>query len=118
MHIQDLSRLYLRVLEHALQNPDQTAPADGSKGWGNLIYTGVDQHQWKPVIEQLGDLLHARREVDLPSAKSIEEGQGILYMFGGSSFLQPSTKARKLGWKPQEKSIFESMKDALAPKTT
>jgi hypothetical protein len=112
--VQDLAELYLVVMQHALRVPNKTTPAASTKGWGTMIYSGTSQHAWKPVIERLGDLLYARGEVSKPSAISIEEG--ILYMFGGNSFLAISEKVKALGFKPKEKGLVESMEAALPAK--
>ena len=114
MHVADVARLNIAIMEYALSKPDDTKASAESKGWENLIYTGVDQHAWRPVVKTLGDLLHARGDVKEPSAKSIPEGEGYMYMSGGNSFLTPSSKAvAKFGWKPQEQDLISSMKLAL-----
>jgi nucleoside-diphosphate-sugar epimerase len=113
VHVEDLSQLTVAVAEYALKNPDKTTASASSKGWENLIYSGVDTHTWGPVIKELGDLLFARGDTSKPSAKEIAEGEGILYMFGGNSFLAPSKKAKALGFKPKQKDLVSSMRDAL-----
>ena len=91
MHVQDLSDLYLLVLQHALAHPESTTAAPESHGWENLIYTGADEHAWKPVVTLIGDLLFKRGEVKEPGAVSVDEG--ILYMFPTYSFMAVSDKA-------------------------
>jgi nucleoside-diphosphate-sugar epimerase len=113
VHVKDVSRLNIKMLQRALDQPDSTKASAASQGWENLIYTGVEQHAWGPVIQTLGDLLYARGDVKQPSAKSIPEGEGIMYMFGGNSFLAPSKKAKAFDWVPQEKDLISSMRDAL-----
>lgn len=116
VHLDDVVQLNLDVVKFALEHPDQTKASAESKGWENNIYTGVDQHAWGPVIRQLGDLLHARGDVKEPSAKSIPEGAGIMYMFGTNSFLKPSRKTQKFGWTPKGADLITSMKEALPAK--
>jgi hypothetical protein len=113
VHVEDLSQLTVAVTEYALRNPDKTTASSSSKGWENLIYSGVDTHTWGPVTKVLGDLLFARGETSKPSAIQLAEGEGILYMFGGNSFLATSKKARVLGFKPKQKDLVSSMQDAL-----
>lgn len=114
VHVEDVTQLYSLVAKYALNNPTKTTASQESKGWQNLIYTGVETHTWKPVIETLGNLLHARGEVKKPSAIQIDEG--AMYMFGGNSFLARSKKTAMFGWEPKQKDLISSMKDALAPK--
>ncbi|KAJ1025110.1 hypothetical protein NDA16_002617 [Ustilago loliicola] len=114
VHVQDLADLYLLAMKYALANPDATKASEWDHGFGTLIYTGTGEHSWKPVIEQLGDLLHKLGEVDEPSAKSIGEGEGYPYMFGGNSFMAVSAKTEKFGWKPSQASLIDSMTAALA----
>ncbi|CAN9430863.1 unnamed protein product [Alternaria alternata] len=109
----NLSQLTVAVAEFALRNPDKTTASASSKGWENLIYSGVDTHTWGPITRVLGDLLFARGETSKPSAIEIAEGEGILYMFGGNSFLAPSKKAKALGFRPKQKDLVNSMRDAL-----
>ncbi|KAI5371353.1 hypothetical protein CUC08_Gglean004628 [Alternaria sp. MG1] len=113
VHVEDLSQLTVAVAEFALRNPDKTTASASSKGWENLIYSGVDTHTWGPITKVLGDLLFARGETSKPSAIEIAEGEGILYMFGGNSFLAPSKKSKALGFRPKQKDLVSSMRDAL-----
>lgn len=113
VHVEDLSQLTVAVAEFALRNPNKTTASASSKGWENLVYSGVDTHTWGPVTKVLGDLLFARGETSKPSAIELAEGEGILYMFGGNSFLAPSKKAKALGFRPKQKDIVSSMRDAL-----
>jgi nucleoside-diphosphate-sugar epimerase len=114
VHVQDLADLYILATKHALNNPEAVVATKSNHGFDTLIYTGVDTHTWKPVIEHLGNLLHARGEVDQPSAASIDEGEGYPYMFGGNSFMAVSKKTRILAWKPKQASLIDSMTTALA----
>ena len=111
-----MSQLYIAVAQYALNNPANTTASAESKGWENLIYSGVDTHSWGSVIKTLGDLLYARGEVNKPSAVQIGEGEGVLYMFGGNSFLARSKKATSFGFSPTQKDLVSSMTDALPPK--
>jgi hypothetical protein len=81
-----------------------------------LIYAGLSQHTWKPIIELMGDLLHARGDIAKGGAISIPEGSGEGYMFGGNSFMAVSEKAKALGWHQAELGLADSMRDALAPR--
>ncbi|WOO79926.1 putative protein [Vanrija pseudolonga] len=107
VHVSDLTSLYLAVLAHALQNPAKTAGTE--RGWSNLVYSGVGEHNWKDVVTAIGDALHAKGEVKAAGAISIPEGTGKGYMFGGSSVLAQSKKARALGWVPKAKGIVETV---------
>ncbi|KAI5480198.1 hypothetical protein MNV49_001526 [Pseudohyphozyma bogoriensis] len=113
VHVQDLASLYHLVMHHALLNPTSTQASAASKGWENLIYAGVAQHTWGSVIKTLGDLLYARGDVKTPSAVSIPDNEGDMFMFGGNSFLAVSKKAKALGFVQREKDLVESMKEAL-----
>ncbi|ODN76007.1 hypothetical protein L202_05967 [Cryptococcus amylolentus CBS 6039] len=114
VHVQDLSDLFILLLTHALSNPAATTALPGSHGWSNLIYAGVDTHAWKPIIELIGDLLHARGDIPNPGAISIGEGEGDMYMFGGNSFMAVSEKAAALGWKRRQPGLVDSVKLALS----
>ncbi|KAK5680392.1 hypothetical protein LTS10_007319 [Elasticomyces elasticus] len=116
VHVEDLSQLTILVAAHGVTHPDKTAPSASSKGWENLIYTGTGQHTWGPVIKTLGDLLYARGDTSKPSAVEIGEGEGIMYMFGGNSFLTPSAKAKALGFKPSQPDLISAMRLALPRK--
>jgi hypothetical protein len=114
VHVQDLSRLYLILLKHALSSSESTVAATAAtNGWSNLIYAGLGQHTWGPVVTLLGDLLFARGETKQPGAISIPEAEADGYMFGGNSFLKVSAKARALGWVQKEKGLEDSMREAL-----
>ncbi|WVF66410.1 hypothetical protein IAT40_001150 [Kwoniella sp. CBS 6097] len=113
VHIQDLSDLYLLLLKHSLSFPVSTKATEGSHGWSNLIYAGLDQHTWGPIVTLIGDLLHARGEVRHRGAISLEDGQGDLYMFGTNSFMEVSQKAKALGWKQRGPNLTEAIKLAL-----
>jgi hypothetical protein len=115
--VQDLSDLYLLLLSHSLKYPNSTKAAPESHGWSNLIYAGLGQHTWKPVVTLLGDLLHARGDIPHAGAISIAEGEGEGYMFGGNSFMAVSEKAKELGWKQKQPDIMESIKMALPVKS-
>lgn len=116
VHIADVSRLYVAILDYALSNPAATTASAGSHGWSNLIYSGIAQHTWKPVVELLGDQLYARGDIPNKGARSIAEGEGDPYMFGGNSFLAVSSKTQAFGWAPREPAILEAVKLALASK--
>lgn len=113
VHVQDLADLYLLAMKYALAHPQATKASEATHGFDTLIYTGTGEHTWKPVIEHLGNLLHKRGEVDQPSAKSIAEGEGYPYMFGGNSFMAVSAKTRRFGWKPTQPNLIDSMTAAL-----
>ena len=82
VHVQDLSRLYVLIMDKALASPATTKASPESFGWQNLIYAGLAQHTWGAVIKTLGDLLYARGEVKKPSAVQIADQDGDVYMFG------------------------------------
>ena len=103
------------VATHAIKAPESTVAAQGSHGWSNLIYAGLGQHQWKPIVRLIGDLLKAREEVKQGSAISINEGEGDPYMFGGNSFMSVSEKAKALGWKQKQPNLEEAIRQALGP---
>ncbi|WVR08818.1 hypothetical protein IAU60_005876 [Kwoniella sp. DSM 27419] len=107
----DLADLYLILMDHSLANPKATQGS--SYGWSNLIYAGLDQHTWGPIITLIGDRLHARGEVAQPGAISIEDGQGDLYMFGTNSFMAVSEKAKSLGWTRKQPVLSEAIHLAL-----
>ncbi|KAM0749952.1 NAD(P)-binding protein [Meredithblackwellia eburnea MCA 4105] len=113
VHVQDLSSLYLLIMNHALVSPNSTHASTTSHGWSNLIYAGTGQHSWGPVIKTLGNLLYARGDVKQPGAVEITDDKGDMYMFGGNSFLAKSKKAEAFGFVQKEKDLIESMKDAL-----
>lgn len=113
VHVQDLIDLYLLILSHALTNPTATTAESGSHGWSNLIYTGVQKHAWKPVIELIGDQLFARGDIPNNGAVSLDEGAGDMYMFGTNSFMEVSEKAKSTGWAQKQPDLMESIKLAL-----
>ncbi|KAK6908662.1 hypothetical protein I204_02046 [Kwoniella mangroviensis CBS 8886] len=113
VHVQDLTDLYVLLMKHSLSNPESTKATGESHGWSNLIYAGLNQHTWGPIIKLVGDQLHARGDIANPGAKSIEDGQGEMYMFGTNSFMEVSEKARALGWKQRQPSLEDAIKLAL-----
>ncbi|GAA6027244.1 hypothetical protein JCM8097_002519 [Rhodosporidiobolus ruineniae] len=119
VHVEDLSALYLLLLSHSLANPSSTTASAASHGWENLIYSGQNQHAWGPTVSLVGDLLHARGDVAQPGAKSIGEGEGDLYMFGGNSFMAVSEKAKRLiGWTQRQVGLEEAIRQALPAPTS
>ncbi|OCF62021.1 hypothetical protein L486_01687 [Kwoniella mangroviensis CBS 10435] len=113
VHVQDLTDLYVLLMKHSLSNPESTKATGESHGWSNLIYAGLNQHTWGPIIKLVGDQLHARGDIANPGAKSIDDGQGEMYMFGTNSFMEVSEKARALGWKQRQPSLEDAIKLAL-----
>ncbi|WWD16292.1 hypothetical protein CI109_100718 [Kwoniella shandongensis] len=113
VHVQDLIDLYLIVLSQALEHPDSTIAEAGSHGWSNLIYAGLNQHTWKPIIELIGDRLFARGDIPNGGVISLAEGEGDMYMFGTNSFMEVSEKAKSLGWKQKQPNLVEAIKLAL-----
>ncbi|WVW87130.1 hypothetical protein I302_109187 [Kwoniella bestiolae CBS 10118] len=113
VHVQDLTDLYMMVARHALSNPSSTKATPGSHGWSNLIYGGLDTHTWGPIINLVSDQLHTRGDIANPGARSIEDGQGDMYMFGTNSFMEVSEKAKALGWKRRQPTLEEAVKLAL-----
>ncbi|WVQ94025.1 hypothetical protein IAU59_001103 [Kwoniella sp. CBS 9459] len=113
VHIQDLSDLYLLLLDHSLNAPATTQASEASHGWSNLIYAGLDQHAWGPVITLIGDLLYARGEVTQSGAISLKDDEGDLYMFGTNSFMEVSEKAKALGWRQRGPNLVDAVKLAL-----
>ena len=85
VHVQDLSRLYLLLLSNSLKLTNLDPPVSSpdlvaSNGWSNLIYAGLNQHTWGPVVSLLGDLLYARGDVAQSGAKGIHDDEGEGYM--------------------------------------
>ncbi|WRT69908.1 uncharacterized protein IL334_006899 [Kwoniella shivajii] len=113
VHVQDLSGLYLVLLKHSLSSPAATKASPESHGWSNLIYAGLDQHTWGPIITLVGDRLHARGDIPNPGARRLDDGQGDMYMFGTNSFMPVSQKAKALGWKQTQPGLVEAIKIAL-----
>ncbi|GFZ51279.1 hypothetical protein JCM24511_09038 [Saitozyma sp. JCM 24511] len=113
VHVSDLSALYLILMTHALTSPGSTAATPGSHGWSNLIYAGLGQHTWKPIVSLIGDQLAARGDIPHTGAVSIPEGSGDMYMFGGNSFMAVSEKAKALGWRQVQPDLEEAVKLAL-----
>jgi hypothetical protein len=113
VHVSDLSALYLILMNHALTSPGSTAATPGSHGWSNLIYAGLGQHTWKPIVSLIGDQLAARGDIPHTGAVSIPEGSGDMYMFGGNSFMAVSEKAKALGWRQVQPDLEEAVKLAL-----
>ncbi|WWC73870.1 uncharacterized protein I206_107842 [Kwoniella pini CBS 10737] len=118
VHVQDLSDLYLLLLQNAITYPSKTQATPESKGWSNLIYAGLEQHTWGPIITLVGDLLYDRGDIPKSGAKSIEEGQGDLYMFGTNSFMEISEKAKNLGWSRKQPTFEDAIQLALKPKSS
>jgi hypothetical protein len=113
VHVSDLSALYLILMNHALTAPGSTVATPGSHGWSNLIYAGLGQHTWKPIVSLIGDQLAARGDIPHTGAVSIPEGSGDMYMFGGNSFMAVSEKAKALGWRQVQPDLEEAVKLAL-----
>lgn len=111
VHVSDLARAYLTILhwmestaaEKVLENP-------------YFFVENGDEYSWGKCAEEIGKALHEAGKIQDPTPKEIPS-ELYSYLFGdwslpviGQNARNRANRLRSLGWKPSEKSTFESLR--------
>ncbi|KAG8770268.1 hypothetical protein FRC12_004405 [Ceratobasidium sp. 428] len=110
IHVQDLAHVFLLILDHAVQaqkSGDAQRPQDG---FNNFYFTIAGEHTWGEVIAEIGNSMNKRGLLDSPEAYSVSaQKDPVLTLYSGSNSRAYSTRLKKLGWVPKEKSIKDTV---------
>ncbi|KAH6667003.1 hypothetical protein B0J14DRAFT_603787 [Halenospora varia] len=115
IHVSDLARGYLTIL-HYMES------TSGEKVLENPYFfiENGDEHSWERCAEEVGKALHNAGNIQDPTPKQISSdlfddlfGKWSVRVIGENA-RNRANRLRSLGWKPREKSTFESLvKDEL-----
>ncbi|KAJ1303605.1 hypothetical protein OPQ81_011788 [Rhizoctonia solani] len=115
VHINDLSRAFLIIVEHALRvqtNTEKEEQNTKRDGFDNFYFTGAAEHEWGLVLAEVAQVMHRKGLLETPIAKSIPvEYDRILSYYIGTSCRVRSTRLKSLGWEPKEKGIKETVSE-------
>jgi len=103
VHINDLSNLYLLILDLALSGKDS------NKAFGKFYFGSVGEHAWGDVAKALAPLLYDRGVVDNAQAVSISWDDTLRYTATNSRSV--SNRGFALGWKPIAKSLEGTLEE-------
>jgi nucleoside-diphosphate-sugar epimerase len=131
IHVIDLARMYLILLSHALKPQDNANPTTGREIWGPEAYYFAEQEElpFREFMENMVTVLQKHGELKSSAIKEIDfdtiaEAMGaadaeadswvmhIAIMFGCNMRVR-SSRARALGWKPQESGVGATMDEVL-----
>ena len=134
IHVVDLARIYLLLLSHALNQRQAGADTKSdTQIWGSEAYYFAEQEELSfrefmeallPVLQKHGQLTGSEiKEIDV---NAVAEAMGVAngvpvtdswamhvaIMFGTNMRVR-STRARALGWKPQEVGVAQTLDEVL-----
>lgn len=110
IHVADLARGYMTILHHL----EDSSAEEAFKNPYFFAENG-DEHSWKRCAKEIGEALHCAGKVQDPMPKEIPSTlykdlfQDWSLPVIGQNARNRANRLRKLGWKPQEKSTFESL---------
>ncbi|KAK0124156.1 hypothetical protein ONS95_009139 [Cadophora gregata] len=116
VHVSDLARGYLLILHWM----EQASP---EKVLGNPYFFAEngEEHSWKKCAEEIGKALYNGGKIKDPKPREIPEslygdifGEMSLTVVGENS-RNRANRLRALGWKPVEKSSFQSLREDEIP---
>jgi len=110
VHVSDLARGYLSILHYMESTSGETVLQNPY-----FFVENGTEHSWRECAEEIGKALHKAGKLEDPSPKEIPDSLHS-YLFGdwsvaviGRNARNRANRLRALGWKPQEKSTFESL---------
>jgi nucleoside-diphosphate-sugar epimerase len=131
IHVIDLARMYLLLLSDALKPQGEAAATPGHEIWGPEAYYFAEQEElpFREYMEHMVSVLQKQGELKSSAIKEIDfdtiaEVMGaadaeadswvmhIAIMFGCNMRVR-SSRARELGWKPQESGVGATMDEVL-----
>ncbi len=114
IHVDDLSSLYVFLLEKALEGKADT-------GYNGFYFSETGEHAWKDITAKIAEELYKNKAITSPDVTEFtnEEVETFLgkkapYLIGSNSRSR-SKRAGKLGWKPNESNptIFEHIEQEV-----
>ncbi|KAM0415792.1 hypothetical protein ACHAPT_013253 [Fusarium lateritium] len=110
IHVADLARGYLAILHHM----ESTSGEEVLKNPYFFIENG-EEYSWERCAEEIGKALQEAGKIQDPTPRQIPSDL-YSYLFGewsvpviGQNARNRANRLRSLGWKPQEKSAFDSL---------
>lgn len=83
------------------------------KGYSNFYFGSLGVFVWGEVIKFVAEDLFKRGLVDTDEVKSVAPGTPDFAIMTGSNSLSVSNRSFSIGWKPQEKPLFDVLKDDI-----
>jgi nucleoside-diphosphate-sugar epimerase len=110
VHVADLARGYLTILHYM-----ESTPGDKILENPYFFIENGEEYSWERCAEEIGKALQKAGKLQDPTPRQIPSDL-YSYLFGewslpviGQSARNRANRLRTLGWKPQEKSTFESL---------
>ncbi|KAH7093607.1 NAD(P)-binding protein [Paraphoma chrysanthemicola] len=126
VHIQDLTRLYLRVVETAVSTISNPSSAGKYFNENGYYFASTQEHTQIALARAVGAVLHKHGVIEKPEPRAIglEEVDGMLkavlwpdlarYLFASNSRTRAERAGREWGWKGEEEGLLEAVeKDIL-----
>jgi len=115
VHIDDLTDLFVLVLEDALASSDATAnPAKTTSAYGRFFWGSARTHVWGDISKRLAVLLHKKGLVTTDEVKSVPlEVEPRLLFVSNNSRTVANRGLKVLGWKPTAKSLEDSLEEEI-----
>lgn len=110
IHVQDLVGVFHFLLAHALEVQKTESEATKRDGFDNFYFATASEHEWGPVLKSIGAAMHKRGLLDTPEVESVPVGSNpLVALFSGGNSRATSTRLKRLGWVPKEKSILDTV---------
>jgi len=124
VHIADLSDAYIIIFDQLLAayGPDAKPDAQPSPylttGRQGYYFAENGAHSWRQLSEKVGEVLYKKGVIKSPEVTSFPDDEVESSLWGKASWMaigsQSNSKAervRKLGWKPHQPSLFDSVEE-------
>ncbi|EXJ93415.1 hypothetical protein A1O1_01807 [Capronia coronata CBS 617.96] len=116
IHVADLARGYLAIVHYM-----ESAPAEEVLADPYFFIENGEEYSWKRAAEEIGKALHKAGRLSDPTPRQIPP-ELYSYVFGewsgpvvGRNARNRANRLRALGWKPQEKSPWDSLASEELP---
>ncbi|KAI1371669.1 hypothetical protein F4677DRAFT_434801 [Hypoxylon crocopeplum] len=116
VHVADLARGYMTILHYM-----ESTPGEDVLGNPYFFIENGEEYSWKRCAEEIGKALQKAGKIQDPTPREIPSDL-YSYIFGdwslsvvGQNARNRANRLRALGWKPQEKSTFESLESDELP---
>ena len=116
VHVSDLARGYLLILRYL-----ESTPAEEVLQNPYFFAENGEEYSWERCAEEIGKALHTAGKLEDPKPKEIPKDL-YSYIFGdwslsvvGQNSRSRANRLRGLGWKPKEKSTFDSLVEDELP---
>lgn len=110
VHVADLARGYLTILHHM-----ESTPGDKFLENPYFFIENGEEYSWERCAEEIGKALHKAGKIQNPTPRQIPSdlhndlfGDWTMAVIGRNA-RNRANRLRALGWKPREKSTFDSL---------